>query len=447
MLKYQQIVVDILYEIEQGFLAEGAKLPSIRELKNQYFCSSETVIKALNELKYQHRIFSIPKSGFYVLSKSNYQSTENTNMIDFATATPEKTMFPYTEFQHCLNQAIEIQQGGLFSYGMTVNGLESLIVEMKKLLEQYQVFANKENIVITTGTQQALYILTAIPFPNEGDTILVEQPTYHLFNRLLETTNIKCLGIKRDANGIDLQQLENIFAEHRIKFFYTMPRFHNPLGTSFSKKEKLNILALAKKYNVYIVEDDYVADFDLNTKADPMFAYDVCHRVIYLKSFSKIIFPGLRVGITVLPNIILDKFLALKRVIDYDTSLITQGALELYLKSGMFHSHSRLIAQKYAEKSSILHQEVQKLASSSIIGYTQPSSLDTKLHIVLPEKLHVNTLIQRLLVEDVHLNAIDDNYLINFYKENILKIDARNTNQSLVPLGVQKIFIAIAGLL
>jgi len=439
MLKYQQIITDILYDIKQGILTQGAKLPSIRELKNRYFCSSETVLRALNELKYQHIIFSNPKSGFYVLSPSNYESTEDTDLIDFATAIPEKTMFPYTEFQHCLNQAIEVHHDGLFSYGMTVHGLDSLILEVKKLLEQYQVFTKNEDIVITTGTQQALYILTVMPFPNEGETIVVEQPSYHLFNRLLETTGTKYIGIKRDANGINLQQLEKIFSEHRVKFFYTMPRFHNPLGTSFCKKDKFNILALANKYNVYIVEDDYVADFDLNTKADPMFAYDVCNRVIYLKSFSKIIFPGLRVGVTVLPNLISKHFLALKRVVDYDTSLITQGALDLYLKSGMFHSHSRMLSKKYAEKSTILHEEVQKLANSSIIDYTRPNSLDTKLHIVLPPQINIETLIQHLLIKDVHIKAIDENYLINFHKENILKIDARNTNQSLIAQGVQKI--------
>ncbi|WP_459501346.1 aminotransferase-like domain-containing protein [Bacillus sp. C1] len=446
MLKYQQIMADLIQEMERGVLTEGSKLPSIRELKNRYVCSSETVLKALHELKYQHRIFSVPKSGFYVLSTSNYQNTEQTTMIDFATVTPDKTVFPYTEFQHCLNQAIEIQQGGLFSYGMTVSGLPSLIQEVKKLLMQYQVFTEYENIVITTGTQQALYILTQIHFPNEGDTILVEQPTYHLFNRLVETTGVKCIGIKRDANGIDFDQLEHIFSNHSITFFYTMPRFHNPLGTSYSKREKLKMLSLAKKYNVYIVEDDYLADFDLNTKTDPLFAYDVDDRVIYVKSFSKIIFPGLRIGITVLPKSILNPFLTLKRVIDYDTSLITQGALELYLKSSMFHTHRKLLANKYAKKSVLLHQEIKKHLNNCEVNihYKKPISLDTKLHLALPKSINATELIRRLQAEHVLIKPIDENYLSIFYKENMIKIDARNIDASLISTGIQIIFQTIA---
>lgn len=445
MQKYQQIMTDLVSQMEQGFLTVGMKLPSIRELKNKYVCSTETVLKALHELKFQHRIFSVPKKGFYVLSSLNHLPLERTMMIDLATATPEKLMFPYTEFQHCLNQAIEIQQSGLFSYGMSVNGLPSLVQTIKKKLEDYQVFTNENEIVITTGTQQALFILTQIMFPNQGDTILIEQPTYHLFNQLIETTKIKCLGIRRDRKGIDLNKLEHIFAKNRIKFFYTIPRFHNPLGTSYSKKEKLAILKLAQKYNVYIVEDDYLADFEMDKKADPMFAYDMNDRVIYVKSFSKIIFPGLRIGVVVLPSTILHPFKSLKRVIDYDTNLVTQGALELYLKSGMFDSHSAKLAMRYAEKSNILHQEIElHLKTCPIsIDYEKPSSLDTKAHLSLPRRINATELIRHLEMEKVLLRGIGENYLTDFHKENILKIDVRNTNKQDIQIGIQKLFQVI----
>ncbi|GED64052.1 aminotransferase-like domain-containing protein [Lysinibacillus fusiformis] len=442
MQKYQQIMSDLISQMENEFITVGTKLPSIRELKNQYGCSTETVLKALHELKYQHRIFSVPKKGFYVLSAPNHLSSTGTTMIDLATATPEHSMFPYTEFQHCLNQAIEIQQSGLFSYGMTVNGLPSLVQEIKKKLEDYQIFANESEIVITTGTQQALYILAQISFPNQSDTILIEQPTYHLFNQLVETTGLKCMGIRRDKNGIDLNDLEQIFAKYQIKFFYTIPRFHNPLGTSYTKKEKLAILDLAQKYNVYIVEDDYLADFEVDKKVDPMFAYDINERVIYVKSFSKIIFPGLRIGVIVLPSKILHPFKSLKRVIDYDTNLVTQGALELYLKSGMFDSHSAKLSLRYAEKSNILHQEIDlqlKICPVSI-DYVKPTSLDTKTHLSLPRRINAMELIRHMKIEKVLLREIGENYLSNFPKENILKIDVRNTNKQDIQTGIQKLF-------
>lgn len=86
--------------------------------------------------------------------------------------------------------------------------------------------------------QQALAILTSIPFPNKNETILVEQPTYHLYIEYLEINKIPVIGIKRTSEGIDLNELERIFRTGKIKFFYTIPRCHHPLGTSYSKGEK-----------------------------------------------------------------------------------------------------------------------------------------------------------------------------------------------------------------
>ncbi|MBJ8027820.1 hypothetical protein CN887_04670 [Bacillus pseudomycoides] len=138
--------------------------------------------------------------------------------------------------------------------------------------------------------------------------------------------------------------------------------------------------------------------------------------------------------------------MALKRVIDYDTSLITQGALEIYLKSGMFHTHSKRLAKKYAKKSILLHQEIKRqLQDCEVsIDYKRPISLDTKLHLALPQNINATELIQRLHAEHVLLRPIDENYLSNFYKENIIKIDARNINASIISTGIQTIVQTIS---
>ena len=149
----------------------------------------------------------------------------------------------------------------MFIYG-TPKGLPSLISVVQKQLANYQVFTKEDNIFITSGVQQALAILTSIPFPNEHNMILIEQPSYHLYIEYVETNNIPVIGIKRTHEGIDLNELERIFSTEKIKFFYTTPRFHHPLGTSYSKKEREKIVKLAKKYNVFIVEDDYLADLE-----------------------------------------------------------------------------------------------------------------------------------------------------------------------------------------
>ncbi|MEH6986091.1 PLP-dependent aminotransferase family protein, partial [Priestia megaterium] len=256
MLKYETIYQSLLQKIQSGDFPAGAKLPSIRGLSQQYICSKSTIISALKRLEEQHIIYSIPKSGYYVVEHQVFEEPTSTEGVDFATSSPTWHAFPYKDFQQCINKAIDTYQEELFRYG-TPKGLSLLIIEAKKLLESYQVFTKPEQIFITSGVQQALAILSMMPFPNNGSTILVEQPSYHLYMDMLKTYGIRAIGIQRTAQGIDLKQLEKIFNEEEIKFFYTMPRFHNPLGTSYSKKDKETILQLAYKYNVYIIEDDY----------------------------------------------------------------------------------------------------------------------------------------------------------------------------------------------
>lgn len=139
-----------------------------------------------------------------------------------------------------------------------------------------------------------------------------------------------------------------------------MPRFHNPLGTSYSQREKEAIVKLAEKYDVFIVEDDYLADLEEDPKADPLYAYGDFSHVIYLKSYSKIIFPGLRIGVAVIPNTILESFGKYKRLIDVDSSMLSQGALEIYIKSGMFQRHKQKIRTSYSLRSKCLDSILQK---------------------------------------------------------------------------------------
>ncbi|WP_394542894.1 aminotransferase-like domain-containing protein, partial [Priestia aryabhattai] len=358
MLKYETIYHSLLQKIQSGDFPAGAKLPSIRGLSLEYICSKSTIISALKRLEEQHIIYSIPKSGYYVVEHRVFEEPTSTEGVDFATSSPTWHAFPYKDFQQCINKAIDTYQEELFRYG-TPKGFSLLITEAKKLLESYQVFTKSEQIFITSGVQQALALLSMMPFPNNGSTILVEQPSYHLYMDMLKTYGIRAIGIQRTAQGIDLKQLEKIFNEEEIKFFYTMPRFHNPLGTSYSKKDKEAILQLAYKYNVYIVEDDYLADFEYNTKNDPLFAEDTKEQVIYLKSFSKIMFPGLRIGLAVLPPSILNTFQKFRMTIDIDSSMISQAALYLYIKSGMFEHNKSKVSSIYHKRAQVLHQLLQ----------------------------------------------------------------------------------------
>lgn len=136
-------------------------------------------------------------------------------------------------------------------------------------------------------------------FPNQKEIILLEQPTYHRMNTLVKSQNLPYLTIERGFDGLDFNRLEEIFKQEKIKFFYTIPRLSNPLGLSYSHKEKQTLVELAHKYDVYIIEDDYMADFDRASNVS-LHYLDTNDRIIYLKSFSMSLFPALRLGSLIL---------------------------------------------------------------------------------------------------------------------------------------------------
>ncbi|MCB5084103.1 PLP-dependent aminotransferase family protein, partial [Streptococcus mutans] len=303
--KYHEIFLNIIQQIEDGQLKRGDKLPSIRQLSQVFHCSKDTVQKALSELKYQKYIYPILKSGYYVFEDNHEEEIlppiSPSNYHNIA----------YEDFRTCMNETLVGREDYLFNYYHQEEGLEELTQSLQALFVDEAIYSKKENIVVTSGSQQALYILSQMIFPNQKEIILLEQPTYHRMNTLVKSQNLPYLTIERGFDGLDFNRLEEIFKQEKIKFFYTIPRLSNPLGLSYSHKEKQTLVELAHKYDVYIIEDDYMADFDRASNVS-LHYLDTNDRIIYLKSFSMSLFPALRLGSLILPKKLLKKFLDYK---------------------------------------------------------------------------------------------------------------------------------------
>ena len=341
--KYQRIVDKITKDIKEGKLATSQKIPSVRKLAERYHCSKDTAQKALIELKYQKYIYAVPKSGYYVLENAQEEKQ------DLELPVRDDRHQAYEDFRLCVNETLIGRENYLFNYYPQQEGLEDLRRSVQKLMLDSAVYASRDQLVLTSGTQQALYILSQIDFPNQKERILVEQPTYHRINDLLLAQKLPCETIERTPQGINLGELEKIFQSGKIKFFYTIPRFHYPLGHSYSRQDKEEILRLAQLYNVYVVEDDYLSDFD--GRRELTFHYlDNSQRVIYIKSFSTSLFPALRITALLLPPQIQKTFIAYKSAVDYDSNLIMQKALSLYIDSLMFEKNRLALLQLQEEE-------------------------------------------------------------------------------------------------
>ena len=328
--KYQAVVSFLKKGIESGKFPTGSRLPSIRQLSQDFHCSKDTIQRALLELRHEQYLYAKPQSGYYVLEQGQHQDLEIEVTDEHASA--------YDDFRLCVNETLIGRENYLFNYYDNQEGLEELRQSVHQLLFDQALYCKPDQLVLTSGTQQALFILSQINFPSEGAEILVEQPTYHRMNRLLVAQGLAYQTIERRIDGIDLEELEQQFKSGKIKFFYTIPRFHYPLGHSYSDQEKRAILDLANQYGVYIVEDDYLGDLD--PKKGQTFHYlDTEDRVIYIKSFSTSLFPALRITALILPNALKKAFVSYKNILDYDSNLIMQKALSLYIDSQLFEKN------------------------------------------------------------------------------------------------------------
>ena len=171
--KYQEIMTAIVEQIESGILKKGDKIPSIRVLSQTYHCSKDTVQRALLELKFKNYIYAVNKSGYYVLEgKSQKEEPLNLSLTEY-------NNMAYEDFTTCLTETLVNRENYLFNYYYQQQGLQELILSLKNYLEKGAIYAKENDILVTSGTQQALYILSQVSFPNKKTTILLEQPTYH----------------------------------------------------------------------------------------------------------------------------------------------------------------------------------------------------------------------------------------------------------------------------
>ena len=437
MRKYHSILSDMESKIREGLYRPGQRLPSVRSAAESYGCSISTVTRAYAELEKRHAIYSVPQSGFFVVEKpGDWRDKRDDSVINFATVLPDLDVFPYLDFQHCLNKAIDIYKYDLFTYG-NPQGLESFRHTLVSHLAGDQVFAKAHRIMVTSGAQQALQILAKMPFPNGSTTILVEQPSYDLYLRFLEAEGIPVRGIPRTTAGIDLDELERIFGSGEIKFFYTMSRYHNPLGTSYSTQERRAIARLSDKYDVYVVEDDYMADLGVERSFDPIHAYDQNSRVIYVKSFSKIIFPGLRVGAAVLPDGLLKTFQAYSSY--SNTSLLSQAALEVYIKNGMYERHKHKISSLYASRLQALMESVKRHNEAGLLEVPEITS-GIYTPFMLQPTVNLERLVNRLAARKITVVSGKAFYLSDYKeREKFLRVSISQTGAEQIEEGVKAI--------
>ena len=403
MVRYQQIHYDIKQDILNKKLKQGGRLPSIAAISKTYQCSKGTVIKALDLLCQQHIIYSKPRSGYYV---ADSLIREDVSALGYYlnTGNPLIESFPIADIKNCLHLATELYAKN--SLDITLRGIDSLNAILSSYLANDGVYAKSENIHLIQGITPILTFLTLAPFPNGKETILIEEPSHRHYVTFLKSIDVNVLTISRNEFGIDLKLLETYFKNKDIKFFFTIPRNHNPLGTSYPYHQRKKIMELALKYDVYIVEDDYFGNAHKLSKYTPIHFFSYQKNCIYLRSFSKE-FPFIHIGIAVIPNSFLQTFENIANQSYYYSyhmpALISQATLEAYIKSSIYEKHTMKIHQSINKKLRL----VKAITNAWDASYVKLVGANSGFYFTLQlnPKINVDHIIRRLERKNVFIMA------------------------------------------
>lgn len=346
--KTQKVKDYIFTEVETGRIKGGDRLPSCRTVALSLSVNKITVNKAYRELESEHKVFSVPRGGFYLVDSGEKRVTI-AKKIDYTTVTPDEKLIPYREFTHVINKAVDLYKDSLFEYEAT-SGLVTLRETLRNIFQQDGIYTKADRIVVTHGAQQAISLVFQAVFSNGKGKLLVEVPTYGLALEFAKYLGIEVIGIERKITGFDYAELERLFKNGDVRAFYVIPRHHNPTGYTLSEQHKAKIADLAKQYHVLVIEDDYLADLGDKRGAMPIHYYDTKKSAVYIRSFSKTFMPGIRLGAAVLPEGLLEAVTTLKKLSDLNTARLSQAALDIFIKSGMYEKQIAKVRKSYEVK-------------------------------------------------------------------------------------------------
>jgi GntR family transcriptional regulator/MocR family aminotransferase len=422
---YQQISSYLREAILSGNLTADTRLPACRQLAHDLGINRTTVENAYAELEADGLVFSRMGSGTYVLpqhsipaiTKNNLetpwplwqQSVQDRNTvsrsdlveegllasghphpISFASGVSDSRQFPVDEFRKVIQAVMKRDQIATLEYGEK-SGYAPLREGIARILASQGLQTHPENILITAGSQQAIFLISQVLLkPN--DTVLVEEPTYSGALDLFRALGFQITGIPMDGQGMQVEKLEKLLQQYHPKLIYTVPNFHNPTGTCLSSVRRRELIVLADKYNVPIIEDDFVGDLRYEGHVQPSLkALDPGGQVIYISTFSKMLMPGLRVGFIVADGPVYESLLNFKRLSDLATPTLIQRALDAYVTVGRYQAYLHHSNQVFRKRRDAMLESIHRHLSQNVSFETPKGGLFIWLR--LPESILADELL------------------------------------------------------
>lgn len=394
---YQQIENYLRKEIISGMLPPDTRLPATRQLAQNLGVNRITVANAYAGLEAHGLVYTRLGAGTYVArslgdNQTNYDKSETIEnwpswqqklwrtvnlpaqaernrlaamahepegIISFAGGVGAPELIPAHDFRKALSDVLRRDNINALGYGDRA-GYPPLRATIAHILADQGVLTQPDHILVTTGSQQAL-TLTASLLLRPGDRVLIESPTYPSMIDVFYSLGVEIVGIPVDENGMQTENLEEILSTTKATLIYTTPTYQNPTGITMSGARRRHLLTLAAKYDVPILEDEFVSDLHYDGHSQPALkALDQSGRVIYSGTFSKMLMPGLRLGYIVADGPIYDRLVEWKNVTDLGTSDLIQRALEAYITVGRYQSHLHRACRIYRQRRDVMLAALEK---------------------------------------------------------------------------------------
>jgi len=406
---FKQVINQIQTKIDTNILKPGEKLPSTRILSKQLGVNRTTIYKAYQELWALGYIESQSGSYSYVRERRNLKS-ENENLttnsiewskkanpnsesvyhefgkykfpftddikkfdgIDFGRLHPDARIFPVDEFRKSFNKVIFQNGETILDYGES-RGYKPFREFIAHRSGLHSMTVNADEILITSGAQNAIDLLLKL-LAKPGSRVFAESPTYGMVIPILKFYGCKIVAIPMREDGVDLEVIENELQNGLPVFFYTMPNFHNPTGITTSQEHREKLISIFEKYGVPIIEDAYEEEMKYFGKVPlPIKSMDYNQIVIYVGSFSKILFPGIRLGWIAADKECINRLATLKRFSDISSTVPEQAAMADFCNHGHYELHIKKIHKIYRKRMILAVQTLQDKIRNQNVNWIEPN--------------------------------------------------------------------------
>lgn len=370
---YKQIVDYIINEISTGNWVVGTKLPSQRQLAQDFKVNRSTIVEAFDELKSKGFVEGnsgggtrIVNSTWSLLSsksklnwqnyiegsihKPNLHTIQMVNKLEYkkdiirlGTGEPGPQLFPKNMMDKILNKC----SNKIMSLGyLEGKGLLELRTILSEYLKIYGINVKPSSILIVSGALQALQLIALSILPL-GSKILIEKPSYLKSLHIFQSMGMNMIGTKMDDRGIIPAEISKEINNKINTLLYTIPTFHNPTGIVMTKNRRMEILDLCKKHRIPIIEDDVYRELWLDEMPPlPLKSWDKNGNVLYLGSVSKSLAPGFRIGWLIGPEPVVERLADIKMQTDYGSSSLSQLILAEWIRSGLYSEHLNNVRSK-----------------------------------------------------------------------------------------------------